>query len=181
MSTVFEENFLRFEFGEAWQVIQLDDHPSYRNGIEKLDETKAIDFLGVHDNTLYLVEVKDFRNYRIQNQRRLTDGELAIELGQKVRDSIACIIGSARNPTHAELFAGFSGKLGGNAVVKVILWLEHDLPNYTPARTRVRASIQSDVFKKKLKWFHSHVLVANLTNIQIPDTRVSNLSRPQSD
>lgn len=177
MQTTFQENFLRFEFRETWQVIQLDDHPSYRKGIEKLGETKAIDFLGVHNNVLYLVEVKDFRTHRIPNQRRLTDGELAIEFGQKVRDSIACIISSARNPTYAELFQEFAKGLKAGKTVKVVLWLEHDLPNYNSMRAKVRASTDSNYFKKHLKWFPSHVLVANVSNNQLPDTQVSNLSR----
>ena len=46
----FTEGHLEFEFNERWKhVIKLDEHADYRNGIEKLDETKSVDFLAILD------------------------------------------------------------------------------------------------------------------------------------
>ncbi len=52
---ILEEQNLRFEFADTWQLFQLDEHPSYRRWIEKLDGTKAVDFLGLHGNSLYFI------------------------------------------------------------------------------------------------------------------------------
>ena len=48
--TSFSEGYLQFEFGSRWDVIKLDEHPGYRQGIEKLDHTKAVDFLALLDD-----------------------------------------------------------------------------------------------------------------------------------
>ena len=180
---VLEEQYIRFDFDDhSWTVFQLDEHSSYRNGIEKLDGTKSIDFLGLHQDTLYLIEVKDFRQYRSQNQPRLTEGELAVEFGQKVRDSIACIIGSYRNPSHTDLYRDYFQKLEADQIIKLVLWLEYDLPAYNPKRRQVKASVQSNIYKQKVRWLYpnSRVLVSNIQNNQLPDTTVTNLPRPLS-
>lgn len=52
----FEEGFLAFEFGERWHVFKFDEHYDYRERMEKLDETKAVDFAGILDGReLHLV------------------------------------------------------------------------------------------------------------------------------
>lgn len=87
---IFQEQRLEFEFGKSWSVTKLDSNTFYREHMEKLDGTKAVDFVGTANNQdLYLIEVKDFRGHRIENKDRLQDGQLAIETGQKVRDSIS--------------------------------------------------------------------------------------------
>ena len=79
--TRIEEGFLAFEFDNHWRIFKLDEHRDYRERIGKLEGTKAVDFLGILDEReLYLIEVKDFREYRIENKDRLSKGELAIWL-----------------------------------------------------------------------------------------------------
>src|SRR5580692_8886295 len=71
----FEEGHLRFRFDSSWYAIKYDEHPDYRERIERLDGTKAVDFVAVHrDSQLFLIEVKDFRGHRIENQPRLREG-----------------------------------------------------------------------------------------------------------
>jgi hypothetical protein len=145
--TRIEEGDLVFEFGEKWQVFKLDEHRDYRERIAKIDETKAVDFVGIFNHEiLYLIEVKDFRGHRIENIDRLfkaklpscqlVNGEcqldkgnlwLPIELAQKVRDSIACIIGNSHTSSEAQTWQPYA-KLICNQKIKVILWLEQDLP-----------------------------------------------------
>ena len=58
--TRIEEGDLVFEFGEKWQVFKLDEHRDYRERIAKIDETKAVDFVGIFNNEiLYFIEVTD--------------------------------------------------------------------------------------------------------------------------
>ena len=67
--TVIIEGKLEFTFDDNWQLIKWDDDPAYRKGIGKLDETKAVDVLGLHrENGLYLIEIKDLRVDPISRQ-----------------------------------------------------------------------------------------------------------------
>ena len=103
-----EEQNLRFEFGKQWHVLKLDAHADYRERIAKLDGTKSVDFLGTfHERTLYFIEVKDFRGHRIENKDSLQAGLLAEEVGQKVRDSLACVISAHRVSVQDELWKTF--------------------------------------------------------------------------
>ena len=62
-----QEGFLDFNFGVRWGVFKLDEHHDYRKRMEKVNETKAVDFVGILDEQeLYLIEVKDFRQHRIE-------------------------------------------------------------------------------------------------------------------
>ena len=91
--TIDEKRFLRFRFHDTWVAIKYDDHGDYNERIERLPETKAVDFVAVLDQrSLYFIEAKDFRGHRIENRDRVHDGELAIEVAQKVRDTIAGIV-----------------------------------------------------------------------------------------
>ncbi len=174
---IVSESRLEFEFEEDWRVFQFDKHRDYREHIQKqVQGTDAIDFLGIYANTVYLIEVKNFRNHRLENQQKLLKGHLHEKVGQKVRDSVACIVGAARNSSEPEFWRPFLQMLcDSRKVVKVVLWLEYDLPPRRPTQDKVRASVRTQEFKKKLKWLTSKVLVCNLEDGVLPDVRVSNL------
>lgn len=174
---IIEEQNLRFEFADTWQLFQLDEHPSYRKGIEKLNGTKAVDFLGLHKNILYFIEIKDFRGYRIQNKNRLTNGELAVEFGQKIRDSIACIVGGYRRQSYTDLYRDYFQNLESDRDIKLVLWLELDPPRNEYDRKRRQPYIQLNLYKNKLRWLgtNSHVLISNGENNLLPETDVYNL------
>ncbi len=193
------EGELEFLFNEeVWDdVVKFDEHPDYKN-IEKigslraLDEVgnttsycgiKAIDFLGVQKNgRLFMIEVKDFKNYRIESKERLKNaGEnLMTEVAYKVKDSIACIIGAQLNSTHDIDF----WKKAASSLIKqtndivVILWLELD--NTVIATNSIRRKnkikkrqdsigIYRRKLRQKLKWLvdkSSNVKILNIENYQ---------------
>lgn len=72
----FDEQRQCFHFDDQqWSVVKYDEHPDYVEKIRRLNDTKGVDFIGLHkrgDEVLYWIEVKDFRGYRIQNKSRLT-------------------------------------------------------------------------------------------------------------
>lgn len=176
--TSFKEEYLQFEFGSRWEVIKLDEHPGYRQGIEKLDYTKAVDFLALLDGrTLCFFEVKDFRQYRIENQKRMASGELALEWGYKVRDSVACIVGAYRMSDETIWEKCLVTLQDKKQEVKVILWLKYDPPSYHRTRQQVQASVDQNKLKKKFRWLTNKVLVVGLHNNSIPDLNVQNLPR----
>jgi hypothetical protein len=126
-----------------------------------------------------LIEVKDFRQHRIQTKDRLSSGELAIELAQKVGDSLACIIGAYHTSSDPEYWRPYVKLLGSkHERIKVVLWLENDPPPSHPRlRQKAMASIRGKVFKKKLMWLTSHVLVCGNDKHNLPNVTVSNLPR----
>lgn len=101
--TRIEEGYLLFEFGDKWRVFKFDEHPDYKKISDIVNGTKGVDFVGIfNEKTLYFIEVKDFRGDRIKNKDRISKGELLIEVAQKVRDSIACIIASSQTSNKAD-------------------------------------------------------------------------------
>jgi hypothetical protein len=174
----FEEGCLRFSFGNEWRVIKYDDSPVYREHISKLPETKAVDFIGLHAGDLFLIEVKDLRGFRIQNQARLTSGDLAIEVGQKVRDTLAGIIGAYRTASEPETWQDFANLLTNRAKkIKVIVWLEYDQPIHHRDRQKVEAGVEGNLIKKHLRWLTAQVIVCNQAGRPLEHLNVANLPR----
>jgi hypothetical protein len=175
------EGALRFEFAASWVVQKLDAHPAYRERIQKLSNTKAVDFVGTPDgNQLFFIEVKDFRGHRIENKARLATDELAIEIGEKVRDSVACLVGAHRTaPSGSDEWAKFAALLGNKRKpLKILVWLEEDEPPGPLSHQRkARAGIGTSIFQKKLFWLTQHVLVCNSAENPLSDVKVSNLPR----
>lgn len=174
---IIREGSLEFDFDDSWNVFKFDEHPYYRDQMEKLDETKATDLLGIFDDQLFLIEVKDFRGHRIENRDRILKGELCIEIAQKVRDSLACIVGAYRNSHDSEHWKPFAKLLcNPEKRVKVVVWLETDSPSHLRQRQRFGASVSMNRFKQKLKWLTSRVLVCSISGTGLPDLEVRNLS-----
>lgn len=175
---IIREDYLEFDFDESWKVFRFDEHPYYRKQMEKVDETKAIDFLGIFDDQLFLIEVKDFRGHRIETRERLLTGELCIEIAQKVRDSLACIIGAHRNSNEIEHWRPYAEILcNPEKSIKVVVWLETDSPpSNLHQRQRFRNSVSTNTFKRKLKWLTSRVLVCSINSTGLPDLEVRSLS-----
>src|SRR4051794_8602213 len=106
MATELAVEKQRFAFGDGWvAAFKYDDTRYYERGPLRchgeLDGvghgTKAVDVVALHLHAgLLLLEVKDFRGYRIQNKPRLKSGEIAVEVALKIRDTVAGLIGAAR-------------------------------------------------------------------------------------
>jgi hypothetical protein len=169
----FEESNLRFIFDDAqWSVIKYDDHRNHAN--IKIKEHKAIDFLALYNaNTIVLFEIKSFRKHRLdpETQLRMANGaeELTTEIAQKVRDSIAGIIGAGRNSDSVEhiKWRQISEKLiKAKTQVYVIAWVEEDMPNgYRKERYQAKSTVNMDKLKNKLKWLNVKVSVSNIDNM----------------
>lgn len=165
----FEESRLTFDFDdEAWSyLLKYDESKDYKNLQESIEDTKAVDFTGVlHKETLALIEVKNFRGYRIENIPRIP--ELDLEIAQKVRDTLAGIVGGARNSTNLpETWQNYLSYLqNGHKSVHVVLWLEEDLPPQLPnekqqKRMQARGGSINSRLKRRLGWLNAKIIVAN--------------------
>ena len=82
------EGKLRFRFQNSWTAEKLDDWVYYKNQFQQVcGGSKAVDILAFkHQRCLYLIEVKDYRQFP-----RTKPSELAGEIAEKVRDSLAML------------------------------------------------------------------------------------------
>lgn len=169
----FDEGCLRFTFSDDWQVEKYDDHGVYRRKLASLTGTKAIDFVGCCDNEAFFIEVKDFRGHSIENKKRY-GSNLAEEVASKLRDTLAGIVGGARN--HCD--ASFWHKLltlaaNGRRRCHVVLWLEDDAPK--AGDEKVRLSVQTKGLAASVAWLTRKALVTNQANAPLPGVCVDNL------
>lgn len=138
---MIKEGNISFEF--SGDAIKYDDTFFYRKHIEKCKGivkcekdkkecevgTKAVDILGLDKNPLFMIEIKDFRQHRIENKERIKNTELATEFSLKVRDTLAGLYGAFRN--HNEelkiFYSHLFHKKDQPNSIKAILLLEEDL------------------------------------------------------
>lgn len=166
----FEESGLRFEFSpNHWSALmQYDETKDFLKIRDAVPKTKGVDFVGIfQNNTLVLMEMKNFRGSRIVNKPRVERGgdPLEVEFAQKVKDTVAGIAGGARNSTHFKtewtLFLDLIKNEGKR--VDAVLWLEEDFP--PPSLPEKREKARRDVFlknsKKGVAWLTGRVFLAN--------------------
>ncbi|XXT19110.1 hypothetical protein WME94_53680 [Sorangium sp. So ce429] len=176
MSFVHDEGKLRFAFDDDWKILKWDDHGAYVGGLQRFQETKAVDFFGLYLGEPYFIEVKDFRGHRIENKARLSSGELAREVAFKVRDTLAGMVWACRRSPldRGELQCFLRPVLDRAKKVPVVLWLEEDRPP-EPAL----ASTLGEAIKRELTWLNPRVLVTSRSLVQsapVHGLAVTNLS-----
>lgn len=155
----FSESRLEFHFAEGWQVIKYDDEPAYRKMTELMPGMKGIDFLALHDDVLYFIEVKNFRNASTGEDVRLNSDALVHQVAQKVRDSLAGMIGAYRNAQEPIVWQRFANHVvARERPVRVVLWLGH---RFSTAENKVQQSVLLNQLKKALAWLTPHVWVAD--------------------
>ena len=85
------EGKLKFNFPDEWNVSKYDDWSHYRNQFIKVCEgVKAVDVLAVEPKECcWLLEIKDYREHV-----RTKTIDLADEMAEKVRDTLAGLVGA---------------------------------------------------------------------------------------
>lgn len=188
--TTIVEGRLVLEFDDTWVVTKWDDHRAFRNGIGKLcgrlahgdgerDEgTKAVDVVGVRENRLYLIELKDFRGHRIENKQRQLR-ELPLEIGLKVRDSLAGLVACALGATEpGSQFVLALNSLASRERPHVVALIAED-PNPLWGHPDKRAAVASQRLQNlrtRLKWLTTRVWLEDPLSTVLPGVRVRNLA-----
>lgn len=165
----FKESGLVFKFDDNWDVYQLDEEADYRHKIcKQIPETRCIDFIGFNkaDKVLLFIEVKSFRGYGNKtNVQRLTGerDDLTVEIALKVKDSLATLIGGARNSTHLPVvWRNHVKHLIDNGNLKVIAWVELDVSTENLLkRAKINMSTKRKELRKRLIWLTSDVDILN--------------------
>lgn len=93
------EGKLTFDFPDNWQASKFDEWSFYRNQFQKVcGGAKAVDMLAIAPQVCcWTIEVKDYRQHR-----RTKAIDLAEEIAEKVRDSLAALVAARVNTDDAD-------------------------------------------------------------------------------
>ena len=149
------EGSLSFQFPAPWRMWKWDGDSAFKDGIRRLRDSHGVDFVGVRGTDLScFIEVKDYRWHK----RKWSNDELATWLAQKVRDTIAGIVGARYRRGNEEDWKLHLGAWFARRSLAVILWLEEK------HLKKEEMAFLTDALKRKLRWLTTRVLVANLAD-----------------
>lgn len=149
--TVITEGALTFTFPARAQVYKYDEMSFYRNQFIKMaDGIKAMDFVYLDGNTLWLIEVKDYRVHR-----RTKSIELVDEIAAKLRNTLAGLWATKCN-ANDDTEKQFAALAVAAQNLRVVLHLEQPRAGskLTPGKSR-NASVAQKM-KQKLKSVDAH-------------------------
>jgi hypothetical protein len=124
MTVTIIEKKLRFTFPADCLVTKYDEWSYYRKQYQRTcDSSKAVDMVCItpHPQTLWLVEVKDYRIYR-----RTKVIDLGDEVAFKVRDTLAGLF-AARVNANDDAERQFAGRAAQTEKIRIVLHLEQPL------------------------------------------------------
>lgn len=155
------EGNLNFTFKQGTEASKYDDWVFYRNQFNSaFGGTKAVDIICVDTRTAWLIEIKDYRLHA-----RTKPQDLAAEVAQKVRDSIAGLVAAAANANDQDEKI-LARKLLSKRSWRIVLHLEQPVKT---SKLRPKAINPADVLNKLknlLKTIDPHPLVVD--NSQLP-------------
>lgn len=113
------EGNLTFTFNGASQAVQYDEWSFYRNQfVNTCGSAKAVDMIYIDHDTTWLIEIKDYRQYR-----RTKPVDLGEEIAIKVRDTLAGLAAARCNANDADEKT-FAAQALRSHSLKVVLHLE---------------------------------------------------------
>lgn len=160
----FVEGDMCFDFDDGWtHLVAWDRHPAYQKGIRKVDGARAVDVIGIYGNdTLFFIEMKDYRWHRTQGKGRSKTEDPWVELELKVRHSVAGLVGAHRRGSHDDTCRPIIEALVERLPLKLVYWLDEAphsriLETNAEMRRRAGASFHMQELKKHLKWLDARV------------------------
>jgi hypothetical protein len=134
---------------DSHRVLKWDEHRAFAEGLKRREGTKAVDICAEVDGTgAVFVELKDFRGSAIENRERIRSNELAREVAEKVRDTLAGLVWACGRdlgePFHEQLTRGYLEA----PKVLVVLWLEEDVVDVggaTALQDRIRTVLKPHI------------------------------------
>ena len=155
--TTIEESRLRFRFDDSWHAIKYDGHPDHEK-IKRLHGTKAVDFVAVRGGQALFIEVKNCsRGYRIETRQESSCSVARIKnltsrpkWHCKVRDSITGIVAACHGSAAEDWRPVVACLVKSEPSVKVLLWLEQDLPRDPPGRRSNQKQTLNRTLKERL-------------------------------
>lgn len=158
MSSI-QEGSLSFTFQSSCHASKYDDWVFYKNQFQKVCKLnqgiKAVDILAHCDDTLWLIEIKDYR----QNNRTKTI-DLADEVAKKVFDSLSGLIAAQCNANDF-LEKDFAKAALNKSTLKVVLHLEQPRKNSKLFPKAIDEASVLSKLKAQLKAIDPHPKILN--------------------
>lgn len=157
---IFYEGDLELRFPDEARVLRWDADAAYLRGLQRRANTKAVDFcLLTPTGQPVLLELSDLRGYRIENKAHLVSGGMALEVAQKVRDSLSGMIWACeRGLTEFDRFERLVHRFVNRAQkLRVVLWLEED---HSPDPGSADA-LGSAIRGRLRSWLNAQVIVTS--------------------
>ena len=153
------EGRLSFHFDQVNFAEKYDDWRHYRNVFNSAcGSSKAVDFVVSKGNTLWLIEVKDYRRHR-----RTKPSDLPDEVMLKVRDTMAGLVSAAFVGVDATEKSASRQALSEHQL-KVILHLEQTSKPSRLFPISVDPAVTLMKLKQKLRFADCHPTVVDLAS-----------------
>lgn len=160
MRRQFDEGGLRFEF-QGTDASKYDEWCFYQNQFKNsCNGNKAVDFVYVEANRIWLIEVKDYRRHR-----RIKTGDLADEVAIKVRDTLAGLAAAKNNATDT-MERQLARRALQKARLSVVLHLEQPANSSKLFPKIVDPSKLQQKLKQKLKAIDPHPCVVDQKSLK---------------
>ncbi len=161
-----DKKWLLPDYQEKGEYVMFDKHPLYK-AIEKIGNckekdkkgnlvsirgAKAVDFVGILNDNIYLIEIKNNRQTEDIEQKKIEC--VTTDIANKVKDSLISIIGGKYN-------CKIDNKLWQNIVnlfyekdnrIQIICWIEINTQDIDNKRINILHSLYARKLKTKLKW-----------------------------
>ncbi len=165
------ESNLCFSFGTEWEIIKVDDHPDYRSVFQTIPSTKAVDFLGLYENEVYFIEVKNYSASLASDEPKLKGDDLSNLLAQKFRDTLLIVLAGHYRYRRPDWHV-YATAIAQRQPIKYIAWIELDYQSRNDVelkRLQALWSILSQKLKHKLGQLNRfdagfHVMVTSSKN-----------------
>ena len=156
------EGALRFSFGASCTVAQYESWAFYRNQLQRIAGTKAVDFVCINGGQTYLIEVKDYRIHP-----RIKPILLSDEVALKVRDTLAGLA-AARVNANVPVEQQSAPRAVLSSRWRVALHLEQRLTNRRLRPTAVSPANVLQKLRRILKSVDAHPKVVDRNSLH-PD------------
>jgi len=155
--TVISEGALEFDFPNSCQASKYDDWSYYRNQFQSVaNRSKAVDIVCVERRVSWLIEIKDYRRHP-----RTKTIDIADEVAEKVRDTLAGLAAAASNANESEE-RQHARKALASRKWRVVLHLEQSAAPRRLWRSPIDpAALLLKLRSRKLKAVDAHPLICN--------------------
>ncbi|WP_203228000.1 hypothetical protein [Roseovarius dicentrarchi] len=152
-----DEGGLSFRFTDVGFASKYDDWSHYRNQFQRAcGSSKAVDFLVSKGSTLWLIEVKDFRRHP-----RTNPSELADDIAEKVRDTMAGLMSAKHFATNLEESSISRAALKCKKL-RIALHLEQPKNPSRLFPTSIDPANLSIKLKQKIRFADPHTVITNI-------------------
>jgi hypothetical protein len=158
--TVLSEGSLQFTFGASCHAEKYDDWSFFRNQFQNTcGGAKAVDIACISADTLWLIEIKDYRQHK-----RTKPQDIGDEIAIKVRDTLAGLVAAKMNANDVNE-KRFAKNALQSKMIKVVLHLEQPekQSRLFPQAIDPAAALQS--LKRQLKAIDAHPRVVDKNSL----------------